>query len=613
MKKLLPIIAALSVIAVYATAQTTYLGNILQMHRQVEPLPAPTNYEGAIVYNRDAGALYFSNGTIWAPIAGDAGGSSSGTAVGWADAGTGGLYNTPVSQVRVGNIDSYSPDGGAVPPAFIPHDALKQSTLWVYSDGGSALGIYTTRLQAVTGAASIAPTNSTNARGPSMVISSDRLSDDDNFVQVMMTARGTNGYWSAITHVDAASDFAQYRRGLNLNTGGPGISLDMAGASFPYFYLSNSNGSAIGGDQGNANATLTVSNGSGLTGIRISSLNVPSKAWDMNNNGPDFDLGNGTNDYLESNGTRIVTPGGVNLADVRVTGNTSSSSGMLDNGTVGTGVIGFRQSDNQHYKVTSSQNYAPILSGADWVYDGRTFEVEVTHELTSCPVARKTASILGAGGGDITVFCNDAASATVSVGSGHPAQPYRNFVTPAATCTGSNCRSIFATIATSAPASNTAATPQVLTSRQAGPVFAFRLRTGSANWASNITWYAGLVSSIPAAGSPLGSSVYLRFDTNNPLPSSTADTRFRLCACNSGTCTCSNLSTAPATSTEYLFEVDCRESSSACYAYMNGVYETSVSTNLPGLSTPMGFTFALENVDSNARTAGLGRLRIRQE
>jgi len=607
MKKLFPIIAALSVIAVYATAQTTYLGNILQMHRQVEPLPTATAYEGAIVYNRDAGALYFSNGTVWGPIGSS---SSSGTAVGWADAGTGGIYNTPISQVRVGNISSYSPDGGATPPAFIPHDALKQSSLWLYSDGGSALGIYTTRLQAVTGAASIAPTNSTNARGPSMVISSDRLSDDDNFVQVMMTARGTNGYWSAITHVDAASDFTTYRRGLNLNTGGPGISLDMAGAAFPYFYLSNSNGSAIGGDQGNANATLTVSNGSGLTGIRISSLNVPSKAWDMNNNGPDFDLGNGTNDYFESNGSRIVTPGGVNLADVRVTGNTSSSSGMLDNGTVGTGVIGFRQSDNQHYKVTTTRNYAPILSGADWVYDGRTFEVEVTHELTACPVVRKNMSRLGSGGGDITVFCDEGGGTpTVTVGSGHPAQPYRNFVTSAA----AGQRAIFGGFTTSAPASGASATPQTFVSRQAGPVFAFRLRTGSANWASNITWYAGMFSTIPTSGSPYGSSVYLRFDTNNPLPSSTADTRFRLCGCNSGTCTCSDLSTAPATSTEYLFEVDCRESSSVCYAYMNGVYETSVSTNLPGTSTPMGFAFAVENVDANARTAGLGRLRIRQE
>lgn len=607
MKRYAPLIAAMLLSAVFAFSQTTYLGNILQLHRQVEPLPAAASYQGAVLYNYDAGTVYFSNGTSWAAL-------GSGTASLWADAGAGGIYNSPASQVRVGNVD---PDALLLAASEVDAgQPFRLASLYVYSDGGYTAALYKHEREYVNSINQLNPLHS-SYRGANLTISTNYDAGGSSgaaYTQILLAGGGNNvNQFSTITEANPV--LGSYVAGLNL-TSSANIGLtsnsqtsNAMGVGFPSLYITTHQ-VAVGQVNINANSRLTVNGTSMTNGIYVTS--TPTAGMVFAADGPDMDLGTGSYDYLDSNGTRVqqgsLNGGGLDVNNLRIGGN-SGASNTVTSTTTGNGGIGFNQASGTHYMMATGKEYRPILSGADWVHDGRTFEVEVTHELTACPVARKTASRLGSGGGDVTVFCSDSASATVSVGAGHPAQPYRNFVT---TAVGGE-RSIFGGFTTSAPASGASATPQTFVSRQAGPVVTFRLRTGSANWASNVTWYAGLFSSIPTSGSPLGSSVYLRFDTNNPAPDSTADTKFRLCACNSGTCSCSNLSVAPATSTEYLFEIDCRESSTACYAYMNGAYETSVSSNLPGTSTPMGFAFAIENVDGNARTAGLGRARIRQE
>lgn len=613
MKKLLPIIAALSVVAVYATAQTTYLGNILQMHRQVEPLPDPTAYEGSVVYNRDAGALYFSNGTIWAPIAGDGGSGSSSGGNQWIDAGAllagaiqpNGVGLVAISQGRESFVNWPS------------NNIQANSTLWAYIDGGTTA--YLAQGQVILNPTYAQATDSNTIR-PVLALDTDNRTNPN----------------SAVTKLSFRNASAGEETGAIIGAGGLGSQAPLV-SGLNFWTQASATPRKIGfTTNARSTATLVMDQNGGLVtpsattdlvvatyrmtlrpvdtftaGLAFAEFGATANAFNFQTNGNRGDFGTGTNDYLASDGTRVQVgggSGGFDVANLRVVGNAGAST-TVTSATSGNGGIGFNQASGTHYMMATNKEARPILSGADWVYDGRSFELEVTHELTACPVLRRSMSRLGSSGGGVTVFCNDSASATVTVGAGHPAQPYRNFVTTAV----SGQRSIVGGFATSAPASGASATPQTFISRQAGPMFGFRLRTGSAGWTSNITWYAGMFSTIPTSGSPYGSSVYLRFDTNNPLPSSTADTRFRLCACNSGTCTCSDLSVAPAASTEYLFEVDCRETSSACYVYMNGLYETSVSTNLPGTSTPMGFAFAVENVDATARTAGLGRLRIRQE
>lgn len=625
MKKLLPIIAALSIVAVYATAQTTYLGNILQMHRQVEPLPTPTDYEGAIVYNRDAGALYFSNGTIWAPIAGDGGGSGGSSDGVWVDAGTppgvsdGGFFGVYLDTVPQTLVGATNISFAGVP--YTPVDGLnnpnRNPNVYVFRDGGTALMAHTRHNVPSLSRTSFLPISAAYQGANLYLYSDTTVVSASNYAQLLFQANNpstpsstaANDYITSYRTGGAIGSDGAFANGLNLHAGTNGyVTLSSGGdtSNFPALFVAPNSQISMGQGNVTAGTTVTLNSASLTTGLSINSAVV---GISFASNSMDLDLGTGSSDYFESNGTRIVSPGGLNVLNARITGNTDATTTVTST-TSGNGGIGFNQASGTHYMMATNKEARPILSGPDWVYDGRTFELEVTHELTACPVVRKNMSRLGSGGGDITVFCDEGGGTpTVSVGAGHPAQPYRNFVTSAS----AGQRAIVGGFTTSAPASGASATPQTFVSRQAGPMFGFRLRTGSAGWTSNVTWYAGMFSTIPTSGSPYGSSVYLRFDTNNPLPSSTADTRFRLCGCNSGTCTCSNLSVAPAASTEYLFEVDCRESSSACYVYMNGLYETSVTTNLPGTSTPMGFAFAIENVDATARTAGLGRLRIRQE
>lgn len=635
MKRYAPLIIAALLLAFGALSQTTYLGNILQMHRQAEPLPTATNYEGAIVYNQTAGSLYFSNGTAWAPI-----GGSGGTGDGfWIDAGLqpsldGGMaafYAFPTDlQVRIGaaqpnaiNAYTNNTDVGANPlmdpirnPAMLIYTEVFDAGDGVWNGPWTTLTLHTRHTGTVTRQQFIQ--NTASVTGSNLYLFSDRRDAGDNYAQIVFqAANGSAG--TAGTHSSSITEYnysgaiggdGAFAQGLNIHSQNYlTFSAGANSSSLPSFFIAPNGQLAMGYGNVRASTSLTLDQQGLGTAFWISGSTGTGIGFA--NNGTDMDLGSGVNDYIESNGTRVEVGdglGGLDVANLRVVGNTNATTTVTST-TTGNGGIGFNQASGTHYMMATSKEARPILSGPDWVYDGRTWEVEVTHELTACPVLRKNASRLGSGGGDVTVFCNDSAAATVNVGAGHPAQPYRNFVTTAA----GGERSIFGGFTTSAPASGAGATPQTFTTRQAGPVVSFRLRTGSANWSSNITWYAGMFSTIPASGSPYGSSVYIRFDTNNPLPSSVPDTAFRLCACNSGTCTCSNLSVAPATSTEYLFDIDCRESSSACYAYLNGAYQTSVSTNLPGSSTPMGFAFAIENVDALARTAGLGRARLRQE
>jgi hypothetical protein len=593
----LPIIFALLVSATVAFSQTTYLGNILQLHRQdAGSLPAATNYQGAVVYDTGGNTVWYSNGTSWQPIA-SGGGGGGGI---WVDAGTGGVATVPPAQVRVGRTGT--PDvWGIYASAVVP----SISSGAFFTDGGTGLLVQQARANSWTVASQLALVTSTSSLPPTMSIQGWNAGNVNQFTNLHLRTNGVSDGQIANIFLTSGS-LGAYRNGMNYTTDGPGGHHFHANGSQqlgnpPAFSVVDASQVRVFSDSSVASTAMTF--GAGTLTNFIANLG----------NNQRIDFGTGANDWLASDGTRLVqgdgTAGGINAHTYRVVGNTNATTNVTAT-TTGNGGIGFRQSDSQHYMMKTNRNFSPILSGPDWVYDGRTWLTEVTHEATACPVQRQ-ASVLAAGGGDTTVFCHDPPGSPggVVVGTGHPAQPYRTFNTT----TVAGQRSIFGTFTTSAPATGVSQSPQTFTSRRAGPVYAFRLRTGSAGWTSNITWYAGLFSLIPATNTPTANSVYVRFDTANPPPSATPDTRFRLCACVSSTCTCSNFSVAPAINTEYLFEVDCRESSTACYGYLNGTYETSVTTNLPGLATNMGWAFGLENVDAVARSAGLGRLRLRQE
>lgn len=610
MKRALPLLVAGILAAVISFADTSFLGNILQLHSQAEPLPTATNYTGSLVYNTTQSKVYWSNGTAWAEL----GATAAADGI-WIDAGTGGITPANAPQVRVGgpSVPTYS----GMTPGGVNFNSTK---FLITMDGGMGPVIYNMRTR--TGVASLAYGNAqpnTDWWGPNLMLITDRPTNSMDYSQIAFATRGDSVVTApaAITYGigNLGGAFSLGASGamlLEASPGAWGVTVGDNWSAWPSFGLDSSSRALLGVNSGapDTNSRFTIHPSINTTAIFI--RGTPNYLIRPEDNGADLDLGTGTYDYFDSNGTRITQGGlgggGLNVTNLRVGGNTDATTTVTST-TMGSGGIGFNQASKTHYMAATGREYRPILSGADWVHDGRTFETETTYERTACPIARKTLAQTSASGTDVTVFCADSASGSASVGTGHPARAYRDFVTTAA----SGQRSIFGGFTTSAPASGAGATPQVFVERQGGFILTFALKTGAANWTSNVTWYAGLFTTIPTSGSPYGNSVYLRFDTNNPLPASTPDTRFRLCACNGGTCTCSNLSVAPAVSTEYLFEIDCRESSTTCYAYMNGGYETSVATNLPALATPMGFAFAIENVDAAARTAGLGKVRIRLE
>lgn len=607
MKRALPLLVAGILAAVISFADTSFLGNILQLHSQAEPLPTATNYTGSLVYNTTQSKVYWSNGTTWAELGGAAAGTSP-----WVDAGTGGIFVAPQAQVRVGTQIT-STYGGYTPTS---QGVFNDAPLYVYSDGGtSAVTVYVNRTATISTDGREARPNNAAWLGPNMSLISSRGANAINYAQLALGTRGadtTAAQLSAITEFSGGGFSAgSYVDGINISTGsGRGFGVITNGdyaSGTPTFSLTSA-GNATFGTLVTAGRVNVL--GTGLAyGVNVIGSPGFGVRFDTNNVG--LDIGTGTYDVFYSDGIRVrlgssPAGGGLDVYNLRLVGHGDPTQ-AASTATIGSGGLQFRSGDGTLFKTTTNVNYAPILSGADWVYDGRTWDIETPYEATACPTIRHNIG-QSTSGTDVSVSCNDAAAATSSTGLGHPAQPYRNFNTAAA----GGSRSIFISAA-SAPASGAVGTPQSFAPRQAGPVLHFKMRTGSTGITSNITWYAGLFSTIPSSGSPAGNSVYIRFDTNNPLPSSVPDTVFRLCACSGGTCTCGSFASGPAASTEYTFVIDCRTASNTCYGYINGAYGTAVAANLPALSTGLGFAFAIENVDATARTIGMGRTSLRLE
>ena len=599
----LPIIFALIVSATIAFSQTTYLGNILQLHRQdAGSLPAASNYQGAVVYDTGGNTVWYSNGTSWQPIASGGGGGD----VFWADAGLGSfaVYNNPPSnQVRVGTqtVNAYS---GYEPTAGM----FATASAVVYSDGGFPLVLSTNRGTRTVIANNSIP-NSGTWFGSNLSVLTDRNASGLDYAQIFLGARGTstvtNDDFATLTYFD---DPGSNYTGLWLGSGRNIVmsaGLTSSIPTVPMFSLDSSGRGAFAAVPVST-SRLTVS-GLPVNGQAITTTGVTSTfnaiAVETNTN---IDFGTGTNDYLFSNGTRLSIGntasgvGGLNAVTFRVAG-TSSGANMVTSVTTGNGGLGFRQTDNQLYTMSTGKEARPILSGPDWAYDGRVWNVDTSWENTNCPVVQDT--VISTSGGNVAVSCFDVPGAPGGAAvspSGFPVRGYRTFNTD----TTAGSRSGFSS--GTMPASSSPGTPTTFVSRRGGPVLAMWVRTGAT--VSNARWYAGMLTAIPAVGLPSAGAqgAYLRYDTG-------VDTQFRLCTQDGTTVNCANSGTTPAANTEYLFVIDARESSSGVRLYVNGANAVENVSNLPSLTVNMGFVFAIENASTTAQSWGMGRISIRTE
>lgn len=582
----LPIIFALLVSATVAFSQTTYLGNILQLHRQdAGSLPAATNYQGAVVYDTGGNTVWYSNGTSWQPIASGGGGGGI-----WVDAGTGGVATVPPAQVRVGRTDT--PDvWGIYASAVVP----SISSGVFFTDGGTGLLVQQARANSWTVASQLALVTSTSSLPPTMSIQGWNAGAVNQFTNLHLRTNGVSDGQIANVYLTSGS-LGAYRNGMNYTTDGPGGHHFHANGSQqlgnpPAFSVVDATQVRVFSDSSVASTAMTF--GAGTLTNFIANLG----------NNQRIDFGTGTNDWLASDGTRLVqgdgTAGGINAHTLRVVGNTTGAN-MVTSVTTGNGGLGFRQTDNQLYTMSTGKEARPILSGPDWAYDGRVWNVDTSWENTNCPVVQDT--VISTSSGNVAVSCTDVAAGGAAVSpSGFPVRGYRTFNTD----TTAGSRSGFSS--GTMPASGSAGTPTTFVARRGGPVLVMWVRTGAT--VSNARWYAGMLTAIPAVGLPSSGAqgAYLRFDT------AASDTQFRLCTQDGTTVNCANSGTTPATNTEYLFVIDARESSSGVRLYVNGANAVQNVSNLPSLTVNMGFVFAIENASTTAQSWGMGRVSLRTE
>jgi hypothetical protein len=600
----LPIIFALLVSATIAFSQTTYLGNILQLHRQdAGSLPAASNYQGSIVYDTGGNTVWYSNGTSWQPIDTTGGGGGDGGADGfWLDAGAGSnaFFGSPSTfQVRVGSqtVPPYGTVFGA------SSDPRVRSAMSIYTDAGTTLYLTQRQAPGLFASSTDLDPNSVSSLPHAIVINGGLDGTNNNFQSILFANQTTNSAYITRTFF-TPSTTGGFRNGLNyVAPAGEGHSFMVNGVtsgSQPFVQFAN-NLINLGVGTPVVGALVHVQAVGFTDGILVT--NGPTNGMRFAANGTDLDLGSGTNDFLSSNGTRVqqgdLTSGGIDAHTYRVVGNTTGAN-MVTSVTTGNGGLGFRQTDNQLYTMSTGKEARPILSGPDWAYDGRFWNVDTSWENTNCPVIQET--VISASGGNVAVSCTDVAAGGAAVSpSGFPVRGYRTFNTD--TIAGSRSGFSSGTM----PASGAGGTPTAFVQRRGGPVLAMWVRTGAT--VSNARWYAGMLTAIPAVGLPSSGAqgAYLRFDT------SASDTQFRLCTQDGTTVNCANSGTTPATNTEYLFVIDARESSSGVRLYVNGANAVQNVANLPSLTVNMGFVFAIENTSTTAQSWGMGRVSLRTE
>jgi hypothetical protein len=132
------------------------------------------------------------------------------------------------------------------------------------------------------------------------------------------------------------------------------------------------------------------------------------------------------------------------------------------------------------------------------------------------------------------------------------------------------------------------------------PEFYSRIQTYTL---SNIRYWIGLFSGSPVlSATPALHLAAFRFDT------SAGDTSWQFCTGNGASTACSDTGITVSPFTTYSLGVIC--SNADCKGYVNGVLAATRATNLPGLTSTMGYNFAVTTVVGPISTLRFGRLAI---
>lgn len=537
-------------IAAAALGQST-LGNMFKLGvvtTSTRPASSAA-IEGALIYDGDAGAPIFNNGTAWKQLV-----DSSSISNSWYDGGV----------TYVGPTDPNWPNRTGVigPQTSIFSDAPIQNAdagaLWI--GGRNSVGQLATALNIFT----------------------------DTNGQPTIAFRGTaQNIWGQIFGSGIVN--AHTRFGLNLRGGAIGF---------------------VNGTTGDTNADTVFGAFDSSTGGYIAEGGSGSYVWSMNNTGArmKFSVFNGSStDYFAGDGIGIITPGYVNSSyafatgaglvapRIKPTGTTDDNFVAAATGAGSLGSIAYNATTQSLYIQKTSSSFAPIAQ-PHAVWDAQVYNTRITSGTSTLHVAGVTGPQFAQAEKVGPEFVDDLRLNWDygTTGSGTPSfLTSRNVYILQMAAVGDGNR-----IFSHAAASSSLSTVYGLVNSSASPRWAQVIQPIQL---TNMRIQAGLTSTVTtAASSTMGvPGVIFRYDT------SASDTTWMICSRDATTESCTSSGVTVSAAVIYVLELKL-DSSRTIWASINGVSVAKISTNLVPASTALTPWLSWQYIGTPSSIVSLG-------
>ena len=596
MKTRLAVLLTALVISATVLGQAT-LGNMYKLGSSTHAaLPASSaTIQGALIYNLDAGAPYFNNGTVWAPIA--AAGSFhwvDGGAPTYATTATG--FIKPINRVTLGNAE----DGGY----------MLLNGVWLGTDPVDyAQDGRPTEALAMFGAKGI------NWWQPS-VTPFDRTT---LWGRIETDAVATMHFRSRGDGVGGVYYFNNNAGSLNsMLAAGTYTANAQSGGFSGFAFVSNTGHKWHPGDGVN---DYLVSDGTGLStpSYWASTIAGGSVAFKSTVSGARWDYGAGTNDYAASDGTGIETPGywestrtisagpGVTAPTIAATG---SSAGNFTAATYTAntgGTLAFDTTFNQMMLRTAAganQSYWQPIGQPHSVFGGQSFSTRIAEGSVGIYALAERVNVFTSTDGGVDpyykTFLGRVGGSTAhlyAIGtylSNNGAVLLVSWTNP---IENSNAEYITTGINETVGALSPGTLTPIINS-SAAPKWCQRfIPAADAFTVGSYRVWMGLTDTVPGGTTSNGNFAMFRWET---AAGSVGDGLLYVCTKDNVTQTCTSTGITPVAATAYLLCLQLEQDTRNVYASIDGKFVLSKTTNLPTAATglaPMAFGERLIHVN----------------
>lgn len=408
-----------------------------------------------------------------------------------------------------------------------------------------------------------------------------------------------------------ASDFYGQRFFTTL-TGNPGVVLGVSGnmsVGVGFNTSTNSVNITNGGsvswvfDGSTGNLTGQAASRDVLARAGLFNHSAGNTAISVQTSGAWLDLGGGSADRMKSDGTNVLvdtnllpnsrdttTLGGVGAEWQTVTlargailneGDVVKwTSPPLSDNTTRESQLVVNDMVPELVHATATRKYNPLGQRKEWTVEKRSLDMDIGIENSACPVF--ATGIRGTGAAAVTVTCTDAAAAGTNAISG---EHYRVLNTT----TTINTVSI---VDESADCTELASGPKLIQ----------RISIPSGSTSSVRIWVAIVPDGTSLSGVDTGAVSVVGFRFSTAVP----DTNWQACSGDGTSVACTDTGTAPATGTNLVLEVDCRETT-ACRFLINGSLVATRSSTLPASGTNISHRVLVQTLNTTAKALWHGR------